>query len=139
MVIKVSLKSIGGRRQAVEPVPYEIRGNPGTVRELILAAVEAEVAAYRKSLDEPELLAYLTKEEMDAKAQAGKISFGVNYGKKPADLARAQENAIQCFEDGIYRIFMDGKPLEELDGTISITQENVFTFVRLAMLAGRMW
>ena len=63
----------------------------------------------------------------------------MNYGGKPADIVKAQENAIQCFEDGIYRIFMDDKPLEELDEDIQVTEEQVFTFVRLTMLAGRMW
>lgn len=34
---------------------------------------------------------------------------------------------------------MDDKPLEELDEDIQVTEEQVFTFVRLTMLAGRMW
>ena len=62
-----------------------------------------------------------------------------SHGEKEADVQEAQENALQCFEDGIYRIFMDGTPLESLDDTIAITDHSVFTFVRLTMLAGRMW
>ena len=81
----------------------------------------------------------LTKEEMEDKSQSGKIAFGVNYGEKKAELSKAQENAVQCFEDGIYRIFLDEEPLENLDDGIFITEESVFTFVRLTMLAGRMW
>lgn len=139
MKINVNLKSVGKRRGAVKPVTYEIPGHPGTVRELIDAITQAGVEEYNQRMESPELLRYLTNEEIDDKAQAGKISFGVNYGEKKADIAKAQENAIQCFEDGIYRIFLDEEPLEALDERIQITEESTFTFVRLTMLAGRMW
>lgn len=139
MKINVNLKSMAKRKHSVKPVIYEISGHPATVRELIHAVTRAGVEEYNQRMESPELLRYLTSEEIDDKAQAGKISFGVNYGEKKADIAKAQENAIQCFEDGIYRIFLDEEPLETLDGKIQITEESVFTFVRLTMLAGRMW
>jgi len=153
--IRVNLKRLGKKKASVETTEYEIQGHPRTVRELILAVVEAEVGAYNERYEnarkkenlqtgqdgkeEPGLLGWLTKKEMDDQAQAGKIGLRVNYGEKKADLKEAKENAIQCFEDGIYRIFLDGEPLEELDGEIGITEESEFTFVRLVMLAGRMW
>ena len=139
MKINVNLKSMAKRKHSVKPVIYEISGHPSTVRELIYAVTQAGVEEYNQRMESPELLRYLTSEEIDDKAQAGKISFGVNYGEKKADIAKAQENAIQCFEDGIYRIFLDEEPLEILDEKIQITEESVFTFVRLTMLAGRMW
>lgn len=139
MKIKVNLKSIGKRKQSVEPVIYEIQGTPHTVRELILAVTQSGVREYNERMEASELLRYLTKEEIENEAQAGKITFGVNYGEKKAQLSEAQENALQCFEDGIYRIFLEEEPLENLETEISITEENVFTFVRLTMLAGRMW
>lgn len=139
MEIQVNLKSLGKRKQSVKPVPYEISGQPSSVRELILAVVEAGVREYNRRLESSELLSYLTREEIDDQAQAGRISFGVNYGERKAELLKAQENAIQCFEDGIYRIFLDEEPLENLDDKIHITKDSVFTFVRLTMLAGRMW
>ena len=86
-----------------------------------------------------EVLACLTREEIGEKAQGGKIGFGVNYGGKKADAQKAGENAVQCFEDGIYRVFMDGRGLESLDEAIAVSEESVFTFVRLTMLTGRMW
>lgn len=139
MEIMVCLKSVSRRKQSVQPVAYEIKGSPATVRELILAVTEAGVHTYNQKQESPELLPYLVREEIEAKAEAGKISFGAIYGEKQAELSEAQENAIQCFEDGIYRVFLDGKPLEMLDEEIHITKESVFTFVRLTMLAGRMW
>lgn len=139
MKIHVNLKSVARRKQSVEPAVYEIRGCPSTVRELILAVTETGVEEYNRRMENSKLLTCLTRAEIEEKAQAGKIGFGVNYGEKKAGLEAAQENALQCFEDGIYRIFLDGKPLEALDERISVTEESVFTFVRLTMLAGRMW
>lgn len=139
MEIQVNLKSIGKRRQSVKPVTYEISGRPSTVRELICAVTETGAEEYNQRMEASGILTYLTREEIDDQAQVGKISFGVNHGEKAAELSRAQENAIQCFEDGIYRIFLDEKSLEDLDEEIQITKDSVFTFVRLTMLAGRMW
>lgn len=155
MKIRVNVKRIGKRRQSVEESFYEISGKPETVRELILAVVEAEVNSYnqryeeahsqanlgtdREGQKEPGILGWLTKKEMEDQAQSGKIGLRVNYGEKKADLEEAGENAIQSFEDGIYRIFMDERPLEELEERIEVTEHTVFTFVRLVMLAGRMW
>lgn len=139
MKINVNLKSISRRKASVKSAAYEIKGRPATLRELILAVTEAGVEEYNARMENSELLSCLTRAEIEEKAQAGKVGFGVNYGEKKAGLPAAQENAIQCFEDGIYRVFQDGEPLEALDEPVSVTEESVFTFVRLTMLAGRMW
>ncbi|MDE6924790.1 MAG: hypothetical protein K2P59_05940 [Acetatifactor sp.] len=139
MNIHVNLKAIGKKKASVKPVTCQIKGHPGTLRELILAVAEAGVEEYNRRMEASELLSCLTREEIEDKARTGKVTFGVNYGEKKAELSAAQENALQCFEDGIYRIFQDGEPLEALDEPVSITEESVFTFVRLTMLAGRTW
>ena len=139
MEIKVNLKSIGKRRQEVKPEVYQIKGQPASVRELILAVTESGVRAFRKKAQSVQLLQCLTKEEIDVQAQSGKVSFGSIYGETEAELEKAQENAVQCFEDGIYRIFMDGMPLASLDEAVCITEDSEFTFVRMTMLSGRMW
>lgn len=147
MKLRVNVKSVSKRRKAVEEKICEIPGQPETVKDLILSVVDAQVEEYNQRLEAsqaldsqcPELLACLTKERIEDQAESGRISFGISYGEKKADPAAARENALQCFEDGIYRIFMDGQALEELDEAITVTEEKVFTFVRLTMLTGRMW
>lgn len=152
MKIRVNVKQMGKRKPSVEERPCEIAGHPASVRELIEAVVTSEVEAYNHRLEtagecvredasprEGGLLKYLTREEIQDQAGKRKISFGAVYGEKPAELKAAIDNAVQSFEDGIYRIFLDGEPLKELDGPVKVTEEGVFTFVRLVMLAGRMW
>ncbi|RKJ02115.1 hypothetical protein D7X87_18005 [bacterium D16-54] len=146
MRLRVNVKHVGKKKQGVEEMVCEVRGCPGTVRELILAVVDAQVSEYNRRVElaqdsgvENGVLACLTREEIGERAQGGKVGFGVNYGGRKADLEKARVNAVQCFEDGIYRVFMDGRGLEELDEGIVVSEESVFTFVRLTMLTGRMW
>jgi len=158
MEVKVNVKHMGKQKKSVEPKSYRLSTAPTTVRELILAVVEAGVREYnerlenQKNQDSGELLKCLTRQEIEDQAETGKVSFGTLYGEKGADLKQAQDNAIQCFEDGIYRVFLDGRPLEELEeeiggaldgktcgGSDGETGRGVFTFVRLTMLSGRMW
>ncbi|MCI9283061.1 MAG: hypothetical protein HFG56_07185 [Lachnospiraceae bacterium] len=147
MKLRVNIKSVSKRRKAVEETFCEIAKRPKTVRELIQEVVDSQVAEYNQQIERsqsssgqcPEVLACLTKEEIEDQAESGKIGFGISYGEKMADSVAARENAWQCFEDGIYRIFMDGQPLERLEEAIVVTEDTIFTFVRLTMLAGRMW
>lgn len=139
MEIKVNIKKIGKKQHPVQETVYEIPGHPKTVRELIEAVTAACVRQYNQRMVESDLLRCLTKDEIDDRAAAGKVGFGVNYGEKKADSAQALENALQSFEDGIYRIFLDDRALETLDEKIQLTEDSSLTFVRLTMLAGRMW
>ena len=90
-------------------------------------------------MEQSELLKYLTNEEIQDKATTGKISFGVNYNGMSADTEKAIRNALQSFEDGIFRIFVDGEELESLEQPVSLHEGSELIFVRLTMLAGRMW
>ena len=146
MRLRVNVKHVGKTKQGVEEMVCAVRGCPGTVRELILAVVDAQVSEYNRRVElaqdsgvENGVLACLTREEIGERAQGGKVGFGVNYGGRKADLEKARVHAVQGCEDGIYRVFMDGRGLEELDEGIVVTEESVFTFVRLTMLTGRMW
>ena len=142
MEIKVNIKSMAKRRHSVEPVVYDLPlGGEGTftVRQLVTELTRAGVEDYNRRLEQPEILKCLTRENIEDQAQSGKVSFGVIYWEKEADFQKAADNAIQCFEDGIYRIFLDDKPLESLVEEIRVTEENTFTFVRLTMLTGRLW
>lgn len=139
MEILVNMKKLGKRKNSIEKVPYKLNKTPSTVRQLIEEMVTVCVGDYNQRMESRELLNHLSLEEMEDQAAGGKISFGVNYGEKQADAEQAVENAVQCFEDGIYRIFHGTKQLENLEDPIELTKDSELTFVRLTMLAGRMW
>lgn len=128
------------KKEELVPVPFELEARPDTVRELLTVLVQRSVREYNERRDEGQLLKYLTKEEIAGQASAGKISFGVRGGND-AELEQAVENARQCFEDGIYRIFAGEEELTGLEQPIpwkddGTDEELVFTFIRLTMLSG---
>lgn len=139
MEIRVNVKQIGKRKNAVQEVRYSLPAAPSSVEELIRGVVAACVGAYNGRRESSEVIRCMTREVIEAQAGTGKIGFGVNYGEKEAKLEPAVENAIQSFEDGIYRIFLNDRPLERLDEPLEIKDSDSLTFVRLTMLAGRMW
>ena len=56
-----------------------------------------------------------------------------------ADRQKAVDNAIQCWQDGLVRVFVDEEEAVELDGPLPLRENAVLTFIRLTFLAGRMW
>lgn len=130
------MKKLGKqKKEALEPVPFLLEKKPETVRELITGLVRLGVKQYNERKDEGQILPYLTKAQIEAQASAGKVSFGVRAGKD-AEENSSIENAVQCFEDGIYRIFAGEEELTGLDQEIPWREETIFTFIRLTMLSG---
>ena len=66
------------------------------------------------------------------------MSFDVNYDKNHSD-NKAVKIAIESYEDGLYRVFQGNDEIKNLDEIISFSQECEFTFIKLTMLAGRLW
>lgn len=139
MRVLVNVKKLGKRKNSIIQVPYELEGQPTTVRELIVQMVVVCVNDYNVRKESKELLKNLSMSDMEEQAESGKISFGINYGENRADLEAAVSNALQCFEDGIYRIFLETEQLQKLEDKITLTEDCVLTFVRMTMLVGRMW
>ncbi len=46
---------------------------------------------------------------------------------------------FQCFEDGIFRIYLGTEELKKPEDLISLEEDSELTFIRLTMLSGRMW
>ena len=140
MQVQVNVKHIGKHRNAIEMRPYEI-GAVHDIGELIDAFVTAEVARFNERATAGETaLRYLTNEEVADASTVGKVGFGVDYRGQVQSAAAAIANAHQCFTDGIYRIFVNGAELEgPLDTPVTLHENDEITFVRLTMLAGRMW
>ena len=134
--IYVRMKKPGrGMSRDLPPVPFVLEERPETVRRLLLDLTELGVRDYNARKDEGQLLPFLTREEIAGQAVRGKIAFGAHSGEK-ADLNKAAENTVQCFLDGIYRIFAGEEELAGLEDEIPWKDGLVFTFIRLTMLSG---
>lgn len=139
MQIFIRIKAAGKKKDVLQLTPYEINDNISTLRELLTDIVITEVNKYNKKNNDTVLTAFISQEQIDDLSLTGKVSFGDVFNDKKAEKNSAINNAIQCFEDGIVRVFMDETELAELDAPLTIKENEVFTFIRLAFLAGRMW
>ena len=134
--IQVRMKKLGKQRaNSLAPVPFVLESRPQTTRDLITALTALGVKDYNARKDEGQLLPYLTREEIAGQAERGKIAFGLRNGED-ADESAAIQIAIQCFEDGIYRIFAGETELTALNDEIPQANDTVFTFIRLTILSG---
>lgn len=139
MRVFVRIKALGKRKDVLTPTPYALPDSVDSLRQLLSVIVASEVDRYTQKKTDVQLIPYLTTEQIESQADAGKVSFGRIYSDRQPDKTLAIRNAIQCWEDGIIRVFMDETELTALDDEIKITDGTVFTFIRLTFLAGRMW
>ena len=139
MRVYIQVKQLGKRKCCIEKLPVDFSVPPTNVQELIASIVSWQVSKYNDRLQQSEVLQYLTREEVEDKAASGKVGFEVNYNGRPAAETEAIVNALQSYEDGIFRIFMDDTEAGDLSSPIQLKEESTLTFIRLAMLSGRLW
>ena len=138
MTVYVNVQRISRKKPAVEPVPMELSGTPRTLAELITLCAEACVERqHRRAADAGEAL--LSQEKMDDLAAVGKFAFGFDANGTLADKEEAVANALQSYQDGLFRVFLNGEMLGDLEDPVTLTGEDALTFVRLTMLAGGGW
>ena len=137
MTITINICQLGRKRSTVTAVPFELPVRPATVRELIIAVVQICVTAYNERVRKGETgIRPITDEQLADMETVGKLAFGVNYGAKEADEAAAIANALQSFEDGLYRIFLGERELTSLEEALALSENDELTFIRLTMLSG---
>ena len=139
MRVYIRVKAAGKRRDILRPTPYEIPEHITSLRQLLTAIVESEADRYNKKDTGAQVIPFLTPEQLDDQASTGKISFGTVFSGQKANKRKAVENGIQCWQDGLVRVFMGETELTELDAPLSVPENAEFTFIRLTFLAGRMW
>lgn len=134
--VYVRMKKLGKQKSTdLQPVPFLLEEKPATLRELLIALTKLGVQQYNARKDEGQILSYLTKDEIAAQAVRGKISSGLRGGADAVE-EQAVENTIQCFKDGIYRVFAGEDELTGLSDAIPWADDLVFTLIRLTMLSG---
>ena len=144
MKLNINIKQMGKKGRGVKPVPFEYDRCPATAGELIEDTVRIMVKAFieRQKLSvESHVPEALSDETMKSMAEIGKIAFGYIYNDKEPNEDKAVDTALLAYEDGMVRLFINGEDVEyKKEGTpISLSEGDEVTFVRLAMLAGRMW
>ena len=137
MVISVNLKKIGKKKNKIEKENFYLENNPKDVRELLIEVVKTSVNKYINEKDS--VIDYLDLRQIKDKEQAGKITNVQSYDDRIPNLIDAIQNALSSLEDGIVRVFLEGVELVDLDQELDLVDGSNITFVKMIMLAGRMW
>lgn len=140
MTVKVNIKQLGKKRDRISGAPFVLEHVPETAEQLIREAVHTCVSQYNARVEAGESgVKPLSEGDISEMSEIGKIAFGINYGNKTADETEAVAVALQAYEDGLFRVFVDEEELTELSQPLSLSEDSTLTFIRLTMLAGRMW
>ncbi|MDO5607061.1 MAG: hypothetical protein Q4G08_01275 [Capnocytophaga sp.] len=138
MQIQVNVKQLGKKKPAVATQALEIADlKENTLKELITNIVKQQVTAFNKRTESSAIIPFLTNSDIETLSHSGKIGFGSVHNPEKAVEEKAVENALLAFKDGLFCVFMDEKPLENLSEKINPNPESIFTFVRLTFLSGR--
>lgn len=144
MNISISVKQLGKKHPLLQEknIALAIENPVITTQKLIESIVDHQVQLFRASSfefeDEDKI--HLPKENyLPILTDTGKVGFGAIYNHNQVDLAKAQENAIVAFEDGLYAVFYGDDQLETLSEEIDLSQNKTLMFIRLTFLAGSYW
>ncbi len=141
MKIQIAIKSLAKKRLKKQTINLPNLTSPCRLQDLLTQMVEQQVASYNERLlkSEKEREIPLDENYLDILTNTGKVSFGELYNNKPADVDSAISNALECFTDGLFAVFVDDVQYEQLTDSIDLTEDSVVSFVRLTFLAGSFW
>lgn len=139
MKVYVNVKNAGSRKNFITEEEVFLENVPLTLRALIEGIVTKNVEEFNKNTEKERLVDYLTKEDIEAKAKIGKVSFGSIYNDSKENLDKALAAAFLAYEDGIYKVFIGDNEAGNLDEPIGLNEGDILTFIKFTMLAGRLW
>jgi hypothetical protein len=102
MELRITAGQAGKKRPLIENRIIEIAdiGSLPTVRLFISAVVAHQVREYNNQPREKSLIPFWTPSGMEEQLDGGgKVGFGSLYNEHKADLERAQQTALEAFED----------------------------------------
>lgn len=143
VAVRVSATVTGHRRRGVREHDLVLDLPPGrvTARQLIEAAVTAEVAAYRARAEETSLVRVLTQKALFTDLERGAVRTG---GAQEAqareatsvDVADAIAAALLAFGDGLFKVFVGDREVTGDAAAVSVADGAAVLFLRLVPLAG---
>ncbi|MCC0654056.1 hypothetical protein [Clostridioides sp. ES-S-0001-03] len=139
MQIYFRVKAVSKRRPMLELTPFDLSDNINCLKEAISEIVSKNVLEYNEKTPEKSIISFLTSEDIESQATIGKVGFGSIYNENKQSIEKAIEVALQAFEDGIYKVLINEDVIEELNSPINLKDSDIFTFIRLTLLAGRMF
>lgn len=143
VAVRVAATVTGHRRRGVREheLVLDLPSGAVTARQLIAAAVAAEVAAYEARAEEASLLRILTRESLSDDLAQGAVRTGGAQDdptgpQAPVNVTDAVDTALLAFGDGLFRVFVGDCELADDGVTLPVTEGSAVLFLRLVPLAG---
>ncbi|MGO4548572.1 hypothetical protein AB4Z29_27665 [Paenibacillus sp. 2TAB23] len=132
----ITVKSLGRKKNHLDRLAWPLAESPPTLRALIEAVVISGVQSFNKRETQVPLVSYLTQTDITRQGNGGKVSFGALYNEKEKGEEEAVSTALLAFEDGLYRVFINGNEADQLDMPIALQGGDELAFIRFTMLSG---
>lgn len=137
--IQITVKAAGKRRAIMEQLSYTLPVKPLSLKDLICALVTLEVQRYNDASNTENILPFLTDEAYQDGLDVGKVHFNTPISTEKRSfqaLAPAIDNALQAFEDGLFKVFINDTEITD-SSPFEIQENATVTLIRLTFLAGR--
>ena len=132
-------KVIGKKSRKLQKIPFSIEKPVTTLQDLLVQLVTQQVQQYNdKKVDTP-LHLYLTDQQLEDAAQHGKIHFGEKKSDTLQSVDQAISTMLLAFQDELFLVLHNEESLDSLTTPLTLQEDDVFTFIKLTMLAGRIW
>lgn len=133
-----------GAESPLPPVDFEVQAQTLTAHDIIAHAVAAQVEALLASrgkdaaqIERQLRRQYLAADDIAAQARKGKIAMErPRRQQQGIHIDDEIRHALNAFERGAYKVFVDGEELVGLDQTCRVSDKTSVKFVRLIPLVG---
>ena len=147
MELKVQIKQAGSRSSKITSATLLLSEVPQTVGELISFAAKSTYYTFKTKSELTEafqkgnlssVIIYPEQSIADM-AASGKIAFDFPLQNEKITEQNAVNTALEAFDDGLIALFIDDQRFENKNQPLTLTGNETITFIKLTMLAGRMW
>jgi len=132
-------KVIGKKSRKLEKFPFSIEEPVITLQDLLVQLVTQQVQQFNEKMVDTPLHLYLTDQQLVDAAQYGKVQFGEKKRDTVQSVDHAISTMLQAFQNELFLVLHNEEPLDSLSTPLNIQEDDVFTFIKLTMLAGRIW
>lgn len=162
MDIYINLKQLSKKSRRVKAVLFHYENTPHTLGEFVKETVLIMLREFnerKKKTKEGIIPDPLSEEDIKNMTEIGKAAFGYVYNNNEITDEKAVETAYQSLCDGLVRVFINGEDVSSTDlnlrnvdindieasyravlnRKINLKDNDEVTFVKLTMLAGRLW
>lgn len=134
--MKVEAKVTGQRRRPAEVREVEVPPGDNSLHSLIEAVVRFEVDAFRLRQLDGRLLQVLSREQIAAGTEVGRVVSGGSDLDQEVDADDAVATALEAFGDGLFFCFVDDRQVATLEESVTVHADSTLLFVRLVPLVG---